>query len=343
MISLQHIYKTFQTRKNNTVALQDVSLEINEGEIFGVIGFSGAGKSTLIRCINLLEKPDSGKVFIKGVDLLSLDNHKLREERKKIGMIFQHFNLMESRTIADNIAFPLKGSKLSKKEIKNKVSQLLALVDLKEKKDAYPSQLSGGQKQRVAIARALANDPDILLCDEATSALDPKTTQSILQLIKKVNQELNITVVIITHEMSVIKEICDHVAVMEHGEIVEWGTVMEIFTHPQQTITKAFLDASSSIHRIYELLANDQELQFENGSKIIRLKYTSTNTKEALISKISKEFHIDVSIIFGNIEIIEEQPVGELVVVLEGESHNVQDAINYIQKQGVEVEVMKTC
>ncbi|MEF2783469.1 MAG: ATP-binding cassette domain-containing protein, partial [Clostridium sp.] len=224
MIRLEQVSKTFDSAAGNVHAVEDVSLTIHDKEIYGIIGFSGAGKSTLVRLINLLERPTKGSVIVNDKDLTKLKDKELREMRKRIGMIFQHFNLMRSRTVYQNIAFPLKGSSLSKEEIDKKIKRLLELVDLSDKINAYPSQLSGGQKQRVAIARALANDPNVLLCDEATSALDPQTTKSILRLLKKVNEELGITIVLITHEMAVIKEICDRVAVMELGHVVEEGS-----------------------------------------------------------------------------------------------------------------------
>ena len=229
MIELRGVSKTFVTGDQRIEACRNVNLTIEDGEIFGIIGFSGAGKSTLIRCINLLERPTSGSVWIDGREISGLREAELRRERKKIGMIFQHFNLMRSRTIFDNVAYPLKGSGMSRDQIGKKVGELLKLVELEDKAQAYPSQLSGGQKQRVAIARALANDPKVLLCDEATSALDPQTTQSILKLLKQVNHQLGITIVLITHQMSVIKEICDRVAVMEEGEIRETGRVIDLF------------------------------------------------------------------------------------------------------------------
>ena len=234
MIELSHISKEFVSGKRTVHAVQDVSLTIDKGEIFGIIGFSGAGKSTLVRCINLLERPTSGKVIVDGQDMLSLSAKELRQARKKIGMIFQHFNLMPSRTVFSNVAYPLQGQGLSKQAIQNKVRKLLKLVDIADKETAYPSQLSGGQKQRVAIARALANDPKVLLCDEATSALDPQTTKAILTLLKDLNQKLNLTIVMITHEMAVVKEICDHVAIMEHGQVVEQGEVFSLFADPKQ-------------------------------------------------------------------------------------------------------------
>ncbi len=233
MIELSHISKEFVSGKRTVHAVQDVSLTIDKGEIFGMIGFSGAGKSTLVRCINLLERPTSGKVIVDGQDMLSLSAKELRQARKKIGMIFQHFNLMPSRTVAGNVAYPLRSSGLSKQQIAEKVQRLLDLVGIGDKAEAYPKQLSGGQKQRVAIARALANDPNVLLCDEATSALDPQTTKAILQLLKHLNETLGITVVLITHEMAVVKEICRRVAVMEHGKVVESGEVFNIFANPR--------------------------------------------------------------------------------------------------------------
>ena len=241
MIYLKNICKTFiDDNKKEVHAVNDVSLTINDGDIFGIIGFSGAGKSTLVRCINLLERPTSGTVEVDGKDLTKLSEKELRESRKKIGMIFQHFNLFPSRTIFGNVAFPLQGSGLSKEEIAAKVRNLLELVGISEKENAYPSQLSGGQKQRVAIARALANDPDILLCDEATSALDPQTTKAILDLLKDLNKKLGITIVVITHEMAVVKEICNKVAVMEKGRVVEEGDVFSIFANPQEALTQNF-------------------------------------------------------------------------------------------------------
>jgi len=238
MISLQDISVTFKADKNKAIhAVQHVSLEVDKGDVYGIVGYSGAGKSTLVRTINLLQRPTEGKVIVSGKDMMALNDKDLRESRKKIGMIFQHFNLMRSRTIHENVAFPLKNSSLSKQEINDKVTELLSLVGLSEKAKAYPSQLSGGQKQRVAIARALANDPEVLLCDEATSALDPKTTSSILALLKELNKRLNLTIVIITHEMQVVKEICNKVAVMEDG-----GTIDAVV--PPSSITATLLQIS---------------------------------------------------------------------------------------------------
>ena len=235
MIEFTHVSKDFGSGEKMVRAVRDVSLTIQDGEIFGIIGFSGAGKSTLVRCINLLERPTNGTVVVDGKEMTALSPKELRLARRKIGMIFQHFNLMPSRTVFGNVAYPLQGQGLSKQAIQNKVRKLLKLVDIADKETAYPSQLSGGQKQRVAIARALANDPKVLLCDEATSALDPQTTKAILTLLKDLNQKLNLTIVMITHEMAVVKEICDHVAIMEHGQVVEQGEVFSLFAahHPE--------------------------------------------------------------------------------------------------------------
>lgn len=255
MIELTHVSKDFGKGQQEVHAVRDVSLSIDKGEIFGIIGFSGAGKSTLVRCINLLERPTAGTVMVDNKDLTALSARELRQARKKIGMIFQHFNLMPSRTVAGNVAYSMRGSGLSRKETADKVARLLELVGIGDKANAYPSQLSGGQKQRVAIARALANDPNVLLCDEATSALDPQTTRSILYLLKHLNETLGITIVLITHEMAVVKEICSRVAVMEHGSVVEQGDIFSIFISPKQPVTQDFIRTTSNLQKIEELIA----------------------------------------------------------------------------------------
>lgn len=342
MIKLEHIRKTFDTTAGNVHAVQDVSLEIHDGEIFGIIGFSGAGKSTLVRCINLLERPDSGNVQIDGVELTTLEEKHLREVRTRIGMIFQHFNLMRSRTVYENIDFPLKKSGLSKSQRKEKILSLLELVGLTDKQNVYPSQLSGGQKQRVAIARALANDPKVLLCDEATSALDPQTTQSILKLLKKVNAELGITIVLITHEMAVVKDICDRVAIMDAGTVVETGDTVDVFSKPQQMLTKDFIETATNICKIYELIEEDNELtRLQPGEKMVLLTYSGSCAGEPLISSLSKVYDVRANIIYGNIDYLKGRPLGKLVVTLSGETQHINDALNYISSQGVEVEVIK--
>lgn len=342
MIQLEKVSKTFHAGADQVHAVIDVSLKIGAGEIFGIIGFSGAGKSTLVRCINLLERPTEGKVMIDGVDLMELPEIRLREERRKIGMIFQHFNLLRSRTVYQNIEFPLRKSKLSKKEKHEKILSLLELVGLTDKKDAYPSQLSGGQKQRVAIARALANDPKVLLCDEATSALDPQTTKSILNLLKKVNEELGITIVLITHEMAVVKDICDRVAIMELGRVVEEGETANVFSHPKENLTRDFMDTASNIHKIYELLDADHELtRVKDGEKLVLLTYSGGNAGESVISHLAEAYRIQSNIIFGNVDILKDKPIGKLVVVLSGEAEDMEKALQYIKDRSVELEVIR--
>lgn len=344
MIELIDINKTFTTKDLNVEACKDINLKIEDQDIFGIIGFSGAGKSTLIRCINLLERPTSGHVLIDKTDITLLKETKLREVRKKIGMIFQHFNLMRSRTVYQNIAYPLKGSGLSKQEVENKVKDLLELVGLTEKINAYPSELSGGQKQRVAIARALANDPSVLLCDEATSALDPQTTSSILKLLKEVNQRLHITIVLITHEMTVIKEICNRVAVMENGQVVETGNILEIFSHPKAEMTKNFIQSTSPITKIYDLIENDAEIvKIKQNQRLLKLTYGAGETKEALISILSKKYDVTCNIVFGNVEVIQGAALGSLIVVIEGQHEALNLAIQEMKRLNVEVEVLKSC
>lgn len=342
MIELQNITKDFNSKKENIHAVKDVSLTINDGEIFGIIGFSGAGKSTLVRCINLLERPSSGKVILDGKDLTEMSDKELREERKKIGMIFQHFNLMRSRTVYGNIAFPLKKSGLSKEEKDKKITSLLRLVGLEDKKDAYPSQLSGGQKQRVAIARALANDPKVLLCDEATSALDPQTTKAILKLLEEVNKQLGITIIIITHQMEVVKDICDRVAIMDMGEVVETGHTADVFLKPKEPVTKSFIETASNISKVYDLIkSGDAFTELKHGEKMMILTYSNVNTKEAMISHLSRTYGVDASIIFGNVEILKDKPLGKLVVIMGGKEENIGSAIDYLKSAGIDVEVIK--
>lgn len=342
MIELKNLYKSYTTKAGKVEAVKDVTLKINKGDIYGIIGFSGAGKSTLVRCINLLEKPNKGQVIIDGKNLVTLSNKELRKERKKIGMIFQHFNLMKSRTVFENIAYPLRGSGLSKEEIRGKVLSLLKLVELEDKESAYPSQLSGGQKQRVGIARALANDPKVLLCDEATSALDPQTTKSILRLLKEVNKKLNLTIVVITHEMQVVKEICTRVAVMEKGRIVEEGDIFKVFSEPKQEITRNFIESTSILNNINYLIEDKSSVvEIREDEKILKLKYLENSTTEPIISIISREFNVDANIIFGNVEIIEDAPLGGLIVIIRGEEEKVRNVIKYLEKNNVEVEVIK--
>ena len=342
IIKLDAVNKTFETKGRTVEAVSDVSLQVLKGEIFGIIGFSGAGKSTLVRCLNMLEKPTSGYVVIDGIDITKLKKKALRKERKKIGMIFQQFNLMPSRTAFDNIALALYDSGLSKAEIKEKVDKLLEYVDLSDRAQSYPSQLSGGQKQRVAIARALANDPKILLCDEATSALDPQTTRSILNLLKRLNKELGITVVVITHEMNVIKRICDRVAVMENGKVVESGDVFSVFANPKEQITKDFIDTTSSLSEIYTLVEeNDPIVDLMHGELLVMMKFKSSTVSEPLISTVSKKFDVVCNILFGDLEIISGAPLGGTVGIFSGDDDNIGRAIEYLRNQDITVEVIK--
>lgn len=340
MITLTHVSKIFPGGESGVHAVQDVSLHIAPGEIFGIIGYSGAGKSTLVRCINLLERPTQGTVTVDGRELTALSEKELRQERRKIGMIFQQFNLMTARTVAQNVAFPLKDSGLSKEETAAKVTQLLELVGLPDKAGSYPAQLSGGQKQRVAIARALASDPKVLLCDEATSALDPQTTASILRLIRDINRRTGITVVVITHEMAVVKEICHRVAVMEKGRVVETGDVFSLFSAPKEPVTRSFVSTTSNLGKAEEFIAEGAPLvALSPGQVIARLTFARGNVGEAAISQLSRQFGVDANIIFANVDILEGTPLGGLVVIFSGE--RVGEAIAWLSEKNVVVEVLK--
>ena len=340
MIELRHIVKRFESKAGTVTAVNDVSLHIEKGEVFGIIGFSGAGKSTLVRCINLLERPTSGEVLIDGTDITKLAAKELRGVRQKIGMIFQHFNLMPSRTVYENIEMPLKLTNLSAEERREKIRSLLELVELADKSEAYPSQLSGGQKQRVAIARALANDPKVLLCDEATSALDPKTTRSILKLLREVNSRLGITIVVITHQMDVVKFICDRAAVMEHGRVVEEGTILDIFANPKAPVTKGFIDSASNVDDLYDMLEDAEGRGVTHGT-VYLLTYAGASAGKPLMTEIFKQFGVSANIIFGNIEILKGTPLGKLAVTLEGDVENVVSAVEFIKAHGVRIEEVK--
>lgn len=342
MIELKNISKTFKIKNESSVdAVKNANVKINKGEIFGFIGYSGAGKSTIVRCINLLERPTKGQVIYDGKDITKLSSKDLRAVRKEIGMIFQHFNLLKSLTVRENIEFNLRDSGLSKGEIQSKVKKLLNLVGISDKANAYPSQLSGGQKQRVAIARALANNPKVLLCDEATSALDPQTTSQILDLIKKLNKQLRITIVIITHEMHVIKNICDRVAVMENGEIVEINNVFNIFANANTSIAKEFVNSVSNQASIVEIIKNDRNTFGVSGEdEVLSLDFLGSNTKEAVISNISRKFNLDCNIIYGDVDLIKEKILGKLIVSLSGERNNINKAKDYLNEQNIEWEVI---
>ncbi|GHU49793.1 methionine import ATP-binding protein MetN 1 [Clostridia bacterium] len=341
MLILENVSKTFNTDSGSVEAVKNASLRVEQGEIHGIIGFSGAGKSTIVRCMNLLERPDSGRVLLDDVELTSLKGRELRETRKKIGMIFQQFNLLASRTVHKNIAYPLWNEGYSSSEINKKVRELLALVDLEDKEYVYPSQLSGGQKQRVAIARALANEPRLLLCDEATSALDPQTMLSILRLLKKLNEQLGITIVVVTHEMQVVKEICDRVSIMENGIIVESGEVFSVFANPQQRITQDFIDTTTNLSKMDLLIEQRNPIaQIEPGQRILKFKYLEKTVAEPLMSTISRQFSINVNIIFANLEWIGDAPLGGLIAIVSGEAKNIDAAMQFMRDKNVEVEVI---
>ncbi|MDT9756752.1 methionine ABC transporter ATP-binding protein [Heyndrickxia coagulans] len=333
MIEIKNLTKTYFSKDREVKAVNNVSITIHDGEIFGIVGYSGAGKSSLLRCINLLERPTSGKITVDGVDLTKLDNKRLRQARLKIGMIFQHFNLVSQKTVAENIAFALKASKTPKNKIEKRVDELLDMVGLADKKDVYPGQLSGGQKQRVGIARALANNPKVLLCDEATSALDPTTTKSILNLLKKINKELNITIVIITHEMDVVKEICHRMAIMENGRIVEQGNVYDIFASPKEQLTKEFIQSVVS----FDL--PKATLRLVKGT-LVKLLFRGEVAGEGVVSETLKKFQINGNFLHGSIEYIQERPLGIFIMELTGDQEEINKAIHYIEHRNAEVEVL---
>jgi len=338
LVELTEVSKTFRSSAKIVEAVRNVSLNVAEKEIMGIIGYSGAGKSTLVRCVNLLEIPETGRVVIDGLELTTMKEAELRHERRNIGMIFQHFNLLRSRTVFENIAYPLWGS-IQREQISGRITELLDLVDMGDKRDAYPSQLSGGQKQRVAIARALANHPKVLLCDEATSALDPQTTRSILRLLRRLNETLGITIIVITHEMGIVKEICDRVAVMEEGKIVEEGDVFSVFSTPKQNITKEFINTTSNLSRIYDLVAEKSQLiRLKKDELLIKLMYKERDVSEALISKASRRFDVEFNILFADVEIIKDAPLGGTVSILSGEKK--EAALNFLREKNIHVEVI---
>lgn len=342
VIKLEHIDVTFKSKARTVQAVHDVSLEVEKGEIYGIVGYSGAGKSTLVRVINLLQRPTKGQVEVNQQDLLSLKAKPLRQARKKIGMIFQHFNLMNARTIADNVDYPLKSSNLTKAQRRAKVADLLDLVGLADKKNAYPAQLSGGQKQRVAIARALANDPEILISDEATSALDPKTTLSILELLRSLNQRLGLTIVLITHEMQAVKEICQKVAVMENGQIIEHGDLLQVFSQPQKQLTKDFINTATQVEQALAKVLQQPAIQhLRANERLVELSYIGDSTDQPLITELYKRYLVTANILFGNVEILQGTPVGNLIVTLSGAEKNLNAATEYLRQAQVNIREIK--
>lgn len=335
MIAIRNISKTFYQTKEPFKALKDVSLKVTQGDIMGIIGFSGAGKSTLIRCVNLLEKPDEGQIIVNGTDLTKLSSHRLAKERKKIGMIFQHFNLLSSRTVFDNVAFPLELDHVNKADIRKKVNDLLAIVGLEDKADDYPRSLSGGQKQRVAIARALANDPYLLLCDEATSALDPATTQSILQLLRDINRRLNITILLITHEMEVVKAVCNHVTVIDKGSIVANGTLEQIFAQTRHPIIKQLI-TSEDLTFPPEFSNRLQKDPKEGLYPVIELQFNGNIPFGECISEINNRYRIPYELLKANVEYVGKANFGKAILYLKGNSQENKSVIQYFDQNNIQ-------
>lgn len=338
MISLKNVSKKFSTEQGTIIAVDDVNLQIEQGEIFGIIGYSGAGKSTMIRLLNGLEKPTSGQIIVNNQEITSINEEKLRHVRHKVSMIFQHFNLLWSRTVAENIAFPLEIAGVPKEQRAARVKELVELVGLEGRGDYYPSQLSGGQKQRVGIARALANRPEVLLCDEATSALDPETTDSILDLLVSINEKLGLTIVLITHEMQVIQKICNRVAVMEGGRVVEEGDVLEVFQNPQQPITKRFVSQVSENGQAQQTIQNLIEL-YPDG-KLIKLVFVGEQTEQPILSRLIKQFELEVNIVQGNISHTKSGAFGTLILQIDGDAKAIDEGIRFIHEQKVHTEVI---
>ena len=330
IIKVEHLNKTFQTREGTVTAARDISFSIDKGDIFGIIGLSGAGKSTLVRCLNLLERPDAGKVIVNGQDLMGLSDRDLRTARKNIGMIFQHFNLLMQRTVIDNICFPLELNGVKKAAARKRAAELLETVGMSDKAMAYPSQLSGGQKQRVAIARVLAANPEIILCDEATSALDPQTTKSILALLQEINQKFGITIVIITHEMSVIQQICKHVAVLEKGSMVERGSVTDLFRAPKTEAARKLIITTGS-----------KSVEEVKGGHVIRITFDGKSSFEPVIGNITLEFNTPVNILYANTRDLNGSAVGEMILQLPDIEGMAEKMIDYLKERKLGVEVLE--
>lgn len=334
-IELQAVSVAFKKQKKEIAAVQDVTLTIETGEIYGIVGLSGAGKSTLIRTLNLLQRPTAGRILIDGQDITSLKGAAIRDVRKKVGMIFQHFNLISNRTIAQNLTFALKAANYPKEQREARVKEVLQLVDLQDKYHDYPNNLSGGQKQRVGIARAIINNPEILLCDEATSALDVETTEEILKLLAKINRELGITIVFITHELEVAHRLFDRMAVMEDGRVVEEGLTYDVFANPKESVTKRL------VGRYFDLAIPDELSHSLSKGTIVELRYQGNHTLDPLISTISKNYPVSIGIIHGKIEYIKEQAIGILLVYVTGTPGAVQEAIHSMQEQVSSLHVVK--
>lgn len=340
MIEFRHVSKVFESKEGTIEALKDIQLTVKKGDIFGVIGYSGAGKSTLIRTVNLLEYPTSGDILVNGRKLTELTRRELRLAQKNIGMIFQHFNLLNSKSVFDNVAMPLVLSKKKKKEMEERVYEILRFVGLEEKAHHYPNELSGGQKQRVGIARALVTNPTILLCDEATSALDPQTTTSILNLLKRINEEFNITILLITHEMEVIKEVCNRVAVMEEGRVIEIGSVFDIFAQPKTDTARNFV--KSVVRDDIPLSVKSLLKQNMKERKILKIDFLGVSSGQPVVSRTAKNFNVDINILFATITELQGNPYGHFIVELVGKENELERAIQFLYAQDVIVqEVME--
>ncbi|GAA0474907.1 methionine ABC transporter ATP-binding protein [Alkalibacterium indicireducens] len=341
MITLNKVTKTFLNKKQPFEAVKETNLTINKGEIYGIVGYSGAGKSTLLRMLNGLERPSSGSVIIDDKELSPLGKRELRKERQSIGMIFQHFNLLWSRTVLENICFPLEIAGVPKAERIDRARELISLVGLSDKEKAYPAQLSGGEKQRVGIARALANDPKVLLCDEATSALDPQTTDEVLDLLAKINEELNVTIVLITHEMEVVRKICDRVAVMNKGNIVEEGSVLQVFRNPQEDITKRFIRQDRETDNKETRQALTELKKAYPDGQIIQLFFQGDNVGSPVITQVSRQCGCDINIIQGTIQSTHNTPVGTLIIQVLGDQSKQEQALELFKTYPVQVEVIE--
>ncbi len=340
MITFEHVSKYFGNSSQRITALSDVEFAVAAGKVFGVIGPSGAGKSTLIRCANLLERPEEGQVIVDGMNLTTLTPSELRNARKKIGMIFQQFNLLSSRTVYDNIALPLELDGKDKSSIKQKIMPLLELTGLTSKIDAYPAQLSGGQRQRVGIARALANQPKVLLSDEATSALDPENTHAILRLLKDINEQLGVTILIITHEMEVVKEICHHLAIMEHGKIIEQSDVIGFFGNPKTELAQRFIQKAAKDHLPIAVKHRLHAEATPNSNPLWHLSFLGKTSQEPLIAHLMQQLSITLNILQADIELIRDQTMGTMITEVYGSAEQIQAGFKYLQDKGVHVEVI---
>lgn len=339
MIDILNVNKNYSTKSADITAVDDVSLKIESGEIFGIIGYSGAGKSTLIRLLNGLEEPTSGDIIIGEDTINKLSKKDLRQKRQKVSMIFQHFNLLWSRTVEENISFPLEIAGVGKKERRRRTQELIELVGLTGREKNYPSELSGGQKQRVGIARALSNEPTVLLCDEATSALDPETTDEVLDLLQEIREEMNLTIVLITHEMHVIRKICDRAAVMQDGRVVETGKVLQLFQNPVHSVTKRFV--RDDINDEETALALDEVRELFPHSKILKIGFVGTKAKTPVVSRVIKQFNLDMNILSGNIKQTNDESYGHLYVAIDVDDETLEKVIETLSNDDITVEVEK--